>query len=95
SLLSQGAVGWLSKPIIRGMEFLSLMDFLWGNISLAFGAFLLSVFVGWVWGAKHAAEELATGNPSFRKWAPLWGFVIRFISPVTIFIILLNLFWTF
>ncbi|MBN2365543.1 MAG: sodium-dependent transporter, partial [Calditrichaeota bacterium] len=30
SLLSQGAVGWLSKPIIGGMEFLSLMDFLWG-----------------------------------------------------------------
>ena len=92
SALSQGAVSWLSKPIAGGMDFLSLMDFLWGNLSLAFGAFLLSIFVGWVWGAKHASKELAIGNSGFTKWAPLWGFLIRFISPITIFIILLNLF---
>jgi len=92
SALSQGAVGWLSKPLINGMEFLSLMDFVWGNLSLAFGAFLLSIFVGWVWGADHAAKELAIGNAGFVKWAPLWGFLIRFICPITIFIILLNLF---
>ncbi|UCF65707.1 MAG: sodium-dependent transporter [bacterium] len=95
SALSQGAVGWLSKPIINGMEFLSLMDFIWGNLSLAFGAFLLSIFVGWVWGAKHAAKELAMGNPGFVRWAPVWGFLIRFICPITIFIILLNLFKIF
>jgi NSS family neurotransmitter:Na+ symporter len=71
------------------------MDFIWGNLSLAIGAFLLSIFVGWVWGAKYAAQELALGNPGFAKWAPLWGFLIRFVSPVTIFIILLNLFHIF
>ncbi len=92
SALSQGAVSWLSKPIIGGKEFLSLMDFLWGNLSLALGAFFLSIFVGWVWGAKHAAKELSLGNKSFAKWAPLWGFLIRFVAPITIFIILLNLF---
>jgi NSS family neurotransmitter:Na+ symporter len=95
SALSQGAILGMSKPIAGGMEFLSLMDFVWGNISLAFGAFLLSIFVGWVWGARHASEELATGNPSFRKWSPLWGFLIRFLCPITIFIILLNLFKIF
>ncbi len=92
SALSQGAVSWLSKPIVGGMEFLSLMDFVWGNISLTVGAFFLSIFVGWVWGAKHAATELQQGNPAFARWAPFWSFLIRFVTPVFIFIILLNLF---
>ncbi len=92
SALSQGAVSWLSQPIVGDMEFLSLMDFLFGNISLAVGALFLSIFVGWVWGATNASEELATGNPKFKKWAPLWSFLIRFICPASIFIILLNLF---
>ncbi len=95
SALSQGAISWFSQPIAGGLEFLSLMDFIWGNISLALGAFLLSIFVGWVWGVKHASDELATGNPNFRKWVPLWGFLIRFLAPISIFIILLNLFQIF
>ena len=95
SALSQGAISWLSKPIVAGMEFLSLMDFIWGNLSLTAGAFLLSLFVGWVWGAKHAAAEISIGCPGFTKWASLWGFIIRFITPITILIILLNLFQLF
>lgn len=95
SALSQGAVSWVSKPVVGEMKFLSLMDFLWGNISLALGAFLLSIFVGWVWGAKYAQEEIGRGNPGFRTWAPGWGFLIRFVCPITIFIILLNLFQIF
>ncbi len=108
SALSQGAAPWLSKPfsliieygvhripVIDHLEFLSLMDFIFGNLSLAFGAFLLSIFVGWVWGAKNASRELSQGNPGFRKWAPIWSFMIRFLAPITIFIILLNLFHVF
>jgi NSS family neurotransmitter:Na+ symporter len=95
SALSQGAVSWLSKPIAGGKEFLSLMDFIWGNLSLAVGAFLMSIFVGWIWGVKHAAKELSLGNAKFEKWAFIWGFIIRFIAPITIFIILLNLFEIF
>ena len=108
SALSQGAAPELSQPfsliveygihripLIDRLEFLSLMDFVFGNLSLAFGAFLLSIFVGWVWGAAHASQELARGNPGFQKWAPLWSFMIRFVAPLTIFIILLNLFHVF
>jgi neurotransmitter:Na+ symporter, NSS family len=95
SALSQGAVACLSRPIAGGMEFLSLMDFIWGNLSLALGAFLLSIFVGWIWGAKHAAKEITIGNPGFANWVWIWGFIIRFVTPITIFIILLNLFQIF
>jgi NSS family neurotransmitter:Na+ symporter len=95
SALSQGAISWLSKPIVGGMEFLSLMDFIWGNLSLAVGALLLSIFVGWIWGVQHAADEISVGNPGFKRWSFLWSIIIRFVTPVTIFIILLNLFQIF
>ncbi len=95
SALSQGAVGWMSAPVVGNLEFLSFMDFIFGNLSLALGALLLSLFVGWVWGAKYAAEELQLGNPGFKNWSTFWGFLIRFVSPLTIFIILLNLFHIF
>jgi NSS family neurotransmitter:Na+ symporter len=95
SALSQGAVRFLSKPIAGGMEFLSLMDFIWGNLSLAVGAFLMSIFVGWIWGVKHAARELTLGYPQFARWTFIWGFLIRFLVPISIFIILINLFQIF
>ncbi|GAB4368497.1 MAG: sodium-dependent transporter [Calditrichia bacterium] len=108
SALSQGAWPALSKKfslilqygdkqaaVINQLDFLSLMDFIWGNFSLAVGAFLLSIFVGWVWGIKHAAAELSQGNPGFMKWATSWGFLIRFVCPISIFIILLGLFQIF
>jgi NSS family neurotransmitter:Na+ symporter len=101
SALSQGAVGWLGN--VGGMDFLSLMSYLWGDISLALGALLLSIYIGWVWGIGKAAEEIQKGSPFFQSKplglpftnAQIWGFFIRYICPVFIFIVLLNIFGVF
>ncbi len=95
SALSQGAVDWLSKPILWRKEFLSLIDFLFGNISLVVGALLLSIFVGWVWGARQAAAEMSQGYHGSPIIVKIWIFLIRFVVPVFIFIILLNIFKIF
>ena len=100
SALSQGAseyftnFGWLPERL-TSPDFLSQMSFLFGDFSLAFGAFLLSIFVGWVWKAKNAADEIELGSPMFNKFKGLWIFVIKYFIPVIIFIILLNLFGVF
>ncbi len=101
SALSQGAVPTLGN--VGGMDFLSLMSFLWGDVSLALGALLLSIFIGWVWGISNAANELTEGSPFFQSRpfglpytnAQIWGFFIRYICPVFIFIVLLNVFGVF
>jgi NSS family neurotransmitter:Na+ symporter len=93
SLLSQGASEALSNWTVLGnTSFLFVMDFFWGNVSLAVGACLLSVFVGWVWGIAAAGLELRTGSRMAETTIRIWGFFLRWICPVVIFIVLLNLF---
>ena len=100
SALSQGAVdyfshfGWISKRF-TSPDFLSHMSFVFGDISLALGALLLSIFVGWVWGADRAAAELKEGASNFERLRPLWMFMIRYLIPLVVFIILLNVFGLF
>jgi len=62
---------------------------------LAFGALILSIFVGWVWGAEKAVQEIEQGSPAFAKTRGIWIFMIRFFIPIVIFVILLNLFGLF
>ncbi len=103
SALSQGAVGSLSDltPLLgeNGFfgqrDFLSLMDFIWGNLSLAIGALLISIFIGWVWGIDSAGEEIRQGSRLSLRHIRAWGFFIRYICPVVIFIVLLSIFGLF
>jgi NSS family neurotransmitter:Na+ symporter len=100
SALSQGASETFSEFSIlperlSSPDFLGHMSFLWGDFSLAFGAFLLSIFVGWVWGGANAAREIEAGSPFFARTKTLWIFMIRYFIPIVIFMILLNLFGIF
>ncbi|SHK55778.1 sodium-dependent transporter [Rhodothermus profundi] len=100
SALSQGTVAglsnmdWLFGPdgLLGQHDFLSIMDAIWGNLALALGALLISIFVGWVWGVERAAEELRLGSRVSPGLVRLWQFFVRYICPVVIFIILMNVF---
>ncbi|HXV75907.1 MAG TPA: sodium-dependent transporter [Candidatus Polarisedimenticolaceae bacterium] len=96
SALSQGASSTLSTISLHGnASFLGVMDFIWGNLSLAIGALLLSVFVGWVWGVAPAGAELREGSRVPPVTIAAWGLFIRYVCPVVIFVVLLNLFGLF
>src|SRR5690606_29813724 len=96
--LSAGAVDRLSDMtwlvgedgFLGQTDFLSIMDAIWGNISLAFGALLISIFVGWVWGAKQAAAELREGSNFSPTGQKIWGIFLKYVCPVFIFFVLLN-----
>jgi NSS family neurotransmitter:Na+ symporter len=99
SALSQGAVpalGGEGFSILGQGDFLSLMDFIWGNISLALGALLLSVFVGWIWGRRGAEAELKTGGENIPDGhVHVWWTFLKYVCPVVIFVVLLNVFGVF
>lgn len=82
SALSSNGMRFFTK-----IDFMGKVDFIFANVSLAIGALLICIFLGYVWGVKNAAQEIHSGNPSF-KLKPLWGFSIKFLSPVAILIIL-------
>lgn len=87
SALGNGAVGfWSSVPGV-GMAFLDLMATIWNNFALPVGGLLLAVFVGWVWRTEEALKELEPGGG--MPGAALWAFLIRYVCPVAIAIIII------
>jgi NSS family neurotransmitter:Na+ symporter len=98
SAMSQGMsefwseFGLLPASLAGGVDYLTQMDFIFGNFSLAFGALMMSIFVGWIWRADNAVRELAQGAPGFLRYARLYTLVLKYIAPVFILLILINLF---
>lgn len=92
SALASGAVGWLSALPGVGTDFLSFLFTIFGQYSLVVGALLISLFVGWVWGVRAAGEEVRANDGKFPLGA-LWSFLIRFVCPIAIIAILVNLVW--
>jgi NSS family neurotransmitter:Na+ symporter len=93
SALSQGTVPALgSISWFGGRDFLGAMDFVFGNLSLTLGGLLLAILVGWVWGTRNASEELLLGaGPWYQRLAPGWSFMVKFVCPLIIALVLLNL----
>jgi NSS family neurotransmitter:Na+ symporter len=94
SALSAGVIDKLTNFQLFGqVGYLSIMDYLWGNLSLAIGALLLSVFVGWVWGIPKAGAEMQQGGRMSDRAVGVWGIFVRWICPVVISIVLLWKLW--
>ena len=93
SALSQGIVPALAElPLPGGGSFLGFMDWLFANVMLAVGAILISIFFGWVWKMKAAAEEIRTGNPRAGKLLAVLDIMLRFVCPALILVVLVYLF---
>ena len=81
--LSLGAVPALSS-IAGGKGFLDIMDFLFGNVSLTFGALMTCVFLVYRWGIYNAATEVKEGCPTFGKYVLFWRIFLGYVAPAAI-----------
>lgn len=90
SALASGAVGWLSSVPGAGMDFLTLLFTIFGQYSLVVGALLISLFVGWFWGIRSAGEEVRANDGRFPLGGT-WAFLIRFLCPAAIVLVLADL----
>lgn len=91
SILSSLSFGVLSDIKLFGMNFFELSDYFSANILLPVGGFLLSIYIGWVMNKKDVYNELG-GSHAIPK--PLYNailFSIRYIAPISIFLIFLSL----
>ncbi len=82
SALSSEGMAFFTK-----IDFMGKMDFIFANVSLAIGALLICMILGYVWGVKNAVQEVLSGNPQF-KLRFIWAFSIKFLSPIAIIFIL-------
>jgi NSS family neurotransmitter:Na+ symporter len=64
-----------------------ILDILTANIMLPVGGLFIAIFAGWMMKQKHSKEELALDR-SFS----IWWFLIRYIAPALVLVVILNLF---
>ncbi len=83
--------GRWSEILIFKMSIFNFMDYLASNICLPVGGLFITIFVGWFWGREHALPEIRQGAATVPNWIlTSWRFLIRFVAPVLIGLVLLN-----
>jgi NSS family neurotransmitter:Na+ symporter len=93
SALDMAGVDPFSTMSIFGLPgFLAVMDFVWGNLSLAFGSLMLCLFGIFVWGLRRATAEIESTSRVFPKISGVWRFFVRWVCPLSIVVILATLF---
>lgn len=88
-------LGWLSvlsSGPLSGVKFLAgtifdNFDYLTNNIMLPVGGLAIIIFAGWVMAVNSSADEI---DPDVGTVYRLWRFAARFIVPVAIVLVLLN-----
>ncbi|MCU0644678.1 MAG: sodium-dependent transporter [bacterium] len=93
SALALGANHFFSTFIKENFGFLDFMNALFGNYSLSIGAFFIAIFAGYKWGVNAISREIQEQGSVFY-FRPIWAFLIRFICPIAIFVILAYIAWT-
>ena len=75
--------------LIGGRNFLDSIDFLATNYMLPLGGLLITLFAGWVVTSHVARLEYSKGGGSQLLYS-VWRFLIRYVSPVLVALVLLS-----
>ncbi|MBM7586263.1 NSS family neurotransmitter:Na+ symporter [Bacillus pakistanensis] len=83
--------GVLTDFFIMDMVFFDFADYVTSNIGLPLGAFLISIFVSYRLKKADVWDELNSGSNISSFFFKMWYFLIRYIVPVAIILIFLNM----
>ncbi|MBQ6929657.1 MAG: sodium-dependent transporter [Oscillospiraceae bacterium] len=82
--------GKLSHVTILGMGFLDFYDWCGEYIGMTIGALIIVILVGWILKPKFIYDEIEQGGKFSVKAKGYFGFVIKFIAPVLILIVMVT-----
>jgi len=74
--------------LLKGMNIFSSLDFLATNYMLTIGGLLIALFCGWFLSRKTMEELTINGNNLFLY--RIWRFIIRYITPLAVLLVLLQ-----
>ncbi len=74
-----------------GMTMFDLYDFLTSNLLMPLGGLFICLFVGWIWGEEKVRAVLSNdGDLHNSAVISTFFFIVRYVAPVTIAVILLR-----
>ncbi len=83
------SLGIMSGFTIGGNVLLDALDYMTSNITLPLGGLLVALFMGW--SLKHKGEEeFVDGSALAPALVSAWRFIIRYVAPLAIALILIN-----
>lgn len=82
--------GVLSDVTIFGKSLFDAADFTVTNILMPLGVFLIAIFVGYRFPRERLLEEMKSEPKLWRKGLAVYIFLLRYIIPVAIIIVFLN-----
>lgn len=86
---------WLGKAIEASMgdlakgNWLDTLDNFASNWMLPFTALCTALLVGWGWTPRRAGRELLAQGEDWRIAPAIWGFLLRWVSPIGILLVFL------
>jgi NSS family neurotransmitter:Na+ symporter len=80
---------WARMKPLFDRTFFDLFDLLVSSYMLPLGGMFVALYAGWFWKGEEEKAEL--GGLSPRPWLfPAWRFLLRYIAPAAVLVILLN-----
>jgi neurotransmitter:Na+ symporter, NSS family len=81
----------MANVMIFGKTFFDIYDYCSSNILLPVGGLFLAVYAGWVWGLPRFKEALSNhGSIKNQKVSKAMFFILRYITPPLVLIVLLS-----
>jgi neurotransmitter:Na+ symporter, NSS family len=87
SALSYGIMGDVH---IMGKTFFDFVDYVVSNIFLPLGGLVIAIFVGYKMNRDVLKEEIKAGSNVSHRVFVIWLFLLRYIVPVAILVVFLN-----
>ncbi|WP_319482260.1 sodium-dependent transporter [uncultured Draconibacterium sp.] len=84
------SMGVLSSYTLFGLNIFDLMDWISANLFLPIGGMFIALFIGWHFGRKKVQEEVAQGGTLSGALLSIFMFLVKFIAPIAIAIVMLN-----
>jgi len=82
--------GPLSDVKLFGLSIFDFFDYVSSNIFLPVGGMFIAIFTGWYLNRKFVKDEITNGGTVRAPYFKAFIFVLRFVAPIAIGLILLN-----
>lgn len=87
--------GTLKNVTIAGMNIFDFLDNLATNIMLPLVSILVCIFAGWIVDKKFLRDQITNHGITAGRIYPVISFIIRYVAPILLFVILLGAFIDF
>lgn len=89
-ILCSLSMGVLEPFKLFGLNIFDLMDWISANLLLPIGGLFIAIFIGWIYGREKIQAEVAKGGNLSGVMLSGFMFLVKFIAPIAIAIVLLN-----